>query len=210
MPLESKRRQNTINNRDWNVSCYCNSKLLKTYTWSGTFILKNGRYRFIFLKTVKEIQASLKCVNNVPWFTWRPLYVQWSSGLHAGLSYLKFASSNPVEAVGFFGRKFLSMPSFGGKVKPSVPWLRFAACKRSLYLPWKSHAVGKIRSAISRPNFPPSPIEVCHVAGRGAPLEMTEETESGAQKARLYGLGASGFQGPLSTPYPTLLSVHSW
>jgi hypothetical protein len=44
MPLESKIRQNTINNTDWNVSCYCNSKLPKTYTWSGTFILKDGRY----------------------------------------------------------------------------------------------------------------------------------------------------------------------
>jgi hypothetical protein len=48
MPLESKRRQNTINNTDWNVSCYCNSKLPKTYTWSGTFILKDGRYTFNF------------------------------------------------------------------------------------------------------------------------------------------------------------------
>jgi hypothetical protein len=48
MPLESKRRQNTINNTDWNVSCYYNSKLPKTYTWSGTFILKGGRYTFIF------------------------------------------------------------------------------------------------------------------------------------------------------------------
>jgi hypothetical protein len=44
MPLESKRRHNTINNTDWNVSCYCNSKLPKTYTWSDTFILKDGRY----------------------------------------------------------------------------------------------------------------------------------------------------------------------
>jgi hypothetical protein len=48
MPLEIKRRQNTINNTDWNVSCYCNNKLPKTYTWSGTFILKDGRYIFLF------------------------------------------------------------------------------------------------------------------------------------------------------------------
>jgi hypothetical protein len=33
----------------------------------------------------------------------------------------KFAGSNPAEAVGFFGRKILSTPSFGGEVKPSVP-----------------------------------------------------------------------------------------
>jgi hypothetical protein len=48
MPLESKRRQSTLNNTDWNVSCYCNSKLPKTYTWSGIFILKDGRYTFTF------------------------------------------------------------------------------------------------------------------------------------------------------------------
>jgi hypothetical protein len=76
------------------------------------------------------------------------------------------------------------MPSFGGEVKPSVPFRRFAACKRSLHLPWKSHAVGKIGSANSRPYFPPSLTEVSHVAGRGAPLEMTGETKSGAQRAR--------------------------
>jgi hypothetical protein len=33
----------------------------------------------------------------------------------------KFAGSNPAEAVGFFGQKILSTPSFGGEVKPSVP-----------------------------------------------------------------------------------------
>jgi hypothetical protein len=32
----------------------------------------------------------------------------------------------------FKGKKILSMPSFGGEVKPSVPCCRFAACKRSL------------------------------------------------------------------------------
>jgi hypothetical protein len=32
----------------------------------------------------------------------------------------------------FKGEKFLSTPSFGGEVKPSIPCHRFAACKRSL------------------------------------------------------------------------------
>ena len=32
----------------------------------------------------------------------------------------------------FRGEKILSTPSFGGEVKPSVPYRRFAACKRSL------------------------------------------------------------------------------
>jgi hypothetical protein len=97
------------------------------------------------------------------------------------------------------------MPSFGGEVKPSVPCHRFAACKRSRHLPWKSHAVGKIGSAISCPYFLPSLIEVSHVAGRGAPLEMTGETKSSAQRARSYGLGASGLQGPGSAPTLLLL-----
>ena len=84
----------------------------------------------------------------------------------------------------FSGENILSMPSFGGEVKPSVPCRSFTACKRSLHLPWKSHVVGKIGSAISRPHFLPSLIEVSHVAGRGAPLEMTGETKSGAQRVR--------------------------
>jgi hypothetical protein len=75
-------------------------------------------------------------------------------------------------------KKILSMPSFGREVRSSVPCRRFAACKRSLHLLWKSHAVGKIWSAISRPLL----IEVSHVAGRGPPLEMTGETKSGAQR----------------------------
>ena len=51
----------------------------------------------------------------------------------------KLAGSNPAKAVGFLGaKKILSTPSFGGEVKPSVPCRRFAACKRSLNVPWKS------------------------------------------------------------------------
>jgi hypothetical protein len=38
----------------------------------------------------------------------------------------------------FKGEKFLSTPSFGGEVKPSVQCSRFAACKRSLNVTWKS------------------------------------------------------------------------
>jgi hypothetical protein len=96
------------------------------------------------------------------------------------------------------------MPSFGGEVKPSVPYRRCAAYIRFLHLPWKSHAVGKIGSAISRLYFLTSLIEV---AGLGAPLEMTGETKSGAQRPLSEGLGASGLQGPGSAP--TLLSLLS-
>jgi hypothetical protein len=105
----------------------------------------------------------------------------------------------------FQAKKILSMPSFGREVKPSVPCRSFAACKRSVHLPWKSHAVGKIESAMSHPYFLPSLIEVSHVTGRGAPLEMTGETKSGAHRARLFGLGASGLQGPGSAPTLLLL-----
>jgi hypothetical protein len=38
----------------------------------------------------------------------------------------------------FKREKFLSTPSFGGVVKLSVPCRRFAACKRSLNITWKS------------------------------------------------------------------------
>jgi len=44
-------------------------------------------------------------------------------GVACWLLVIKFAGSNPAEAVGFLR---------GGEVKPSVPCRRFAACKRSL------------------------------------------------------------------------------
>ena len=49
------------------------------------------------------------------------------------LAVLEFAGSNPAEAVGFFSgvRIILSMPSFGGEVKESVPCPSFAVCKRT-------------------------------------------------------------------------------
>ena len=64
----------------------------------------------------------------------------------------KFAGSNPAEAIGFLGRKILSMPSFGGEVKPSVPCRRFTACKRSLNFRG-SRNLDKVTGQISRPQF---------------------------------------------------------
>ena len=52
----------------------------------------------------------------------------------------------------FQGEKFLSTPSFGGEVKPSVPCRRFAACKRALNLRGSQNLV-KITGQISRPQF---------------------------------------------------------
>jgi hypothetical protein len=56
----------------------------------------------------------------------------------------------------FKGKKILSIPSFGGEVKPSVSCRRFTACKRSLELrgTW---ILGQICRNISRPRrVPPS------------------------------------------------------
>ena len=51
----------------------------------------------------------------------------------------------------FQGEKILSTPSFGGEVKPSVPYLRFTACERSLNVTWKSGIFRQNLSAIFRP-----------------------------------------------------------
>ena len=51
----------------------------------------------------------------------------------------KFAGFKPGRSRRIFkGEKILITPSFGGEVKPSVPCRRFAACKRSLNVAWKS------------------------------------------------------------------------
>jgi hypothetical protein len=68
----------------------------------------------------------------------------------------KFAGSNPAEAVRIFqGEKIRSAPSFGGKVKPSVPCRRFAACKRSLNETWKSTFRQNYRPFILAQTVPP-------------------------------------------------------
>ena len=56
----------------------------------------------------------------------------------------------------FKGEKILSIPSFGGEVKPSVPCRRFPACKRSLELSG-NQILGQMCRNISRPRrVPPS------------------------------------------------------
>ena len=52
----------------------------------------------------------------------------------------------------FRAKKILSMPSFGGEVKPSDPCRRFTACKKSLNLRG-SRNLGKITGHLSRPQF---------------------------------------------------------
>ena len=55
----------------------------------------------------------------------------------------------------FKGEKILSTPSFGGEVKPSVPCRRFAACKKSLNVEWKSTTFS--------PTVPTSAAGISHV-----------------------------------------------
>ena len=50
------------------------------------------------------------------------------------------------------GEKILSTPSFGREVKQFVPCRRFAACKRSLNVAWKSGIFRQNSSAIFRPS----------------------------------------------------------
>jgi hypothetical protein len=63
---------------------------------------------------------------------------RWSRGsmLAFGTQVRGFKSGRSLRI--FKGEKILSTPSFGGEVKPSVPCRRFAACKRSLNVAWKS------------------------------------------------------------------------
>ena len=64
----------------------------------------------------------------------------------------KFAGFKPGRSRRIFkGEKILSTPSFGGKVKPSVPCRRFAACKRSLQL-----RGSRILDEICREHFSPT------------------------------------------------------
>ena len=51
----------------------------------------------------------------------------------------KFAGFTPGRSRQIFrAKKILSTPSFGRKVKPSVPCRSFTPCKRSLNVTWKS------------------------------------------------------------------------
>ena len=55
----------------------------------------------------------------------------------------------------FQGEKIFSTPSFGVEVKPSVPFRRFMACKRSLNATWKSGISGKIHRPFLAHIVPP-------------------------------------------------------
>ena len=95
----------------------------------------------------------------------------------------KFAGSNPAEAVGFLrGEKNPQQ-----KVKPSVPCRRFAACKRSLNVAWKSTFRQNYRTTFS-PTVPTSAAGISHaVADVEAPGgEKWERLKSGGKQWQNY------------------------
>ena len=65
----------------------------------------------------------------------------------------------------FKGEKILCTPSFGGEVKPSVPCRRFAACKRSLNVAWKSTFKQNYRTVLAHrvPSFATRGLSRCVV-----------------------------------------------
>jgi len=112
-------------------------------------------------------------------------------GVACCLKVPKFAGWNPAEAVTIFqGKKILSTPSFGGEVKPSVPCCRFAACKRSLNVTWKSKFRQNYRSSVS-PTIPPFAARISHVVWTWRHLAV----EVGTSKPR------GGGSGSHSKPY---------
>jgi hypothetical protein len=78
------------------------------------------------------------------------------SGLvvHTLVSGTQVRGFEPSQSPWIFGRKILSMPSFGGEVKPSVSCRSFAACKKPLHFWWKSHCRLNLISHFS-PIIPP-------------------------------------------------------
>ena len=80
----------------------------------GRKLLQLFEEEFFFLVTFAYIEAGR---------------LRWSSGQHTGHWN---PSSKPPKPLDFSGvRKILSIPSFGGEVKESLPCPSFAACKKS-------------------------------------------------------------------------------
>ena len=104
------------------------------YDTKGLFNLTNGLNSLLFpMRPIYQICACIVRIERL----------RWSRG-----SVLAFRTQvrgfKPGRSLRiFYGEKILSAPSFGGKVKPSVPCRRFAACKRSLNLSG-SRNLGKI------------------------------------------------------------------
>jgi hypothetical protein len=115
--------------------------------------------------------------------------------------------------------KILSLSSFGGEVKPSVSCRSFAACKRSVRLPWKSLLYAKLNRPFSSPILP-------SLANRGLSRSLDAERlwrwrgelNQGVHNRPSCGRSASGLQSPGSAPIKKkeellaswCLSVSAW
>ena len=108
--------------------------------------------------------------------------------------------SNLAEDVRIFqGQKILSTPSFGGEVKPSVPCHKFAACKRSTNVTWKSTFRQNYRPTFS-PTVPPFTARISRVAWtwRRLAVEVGTSKITGRQGShnKPIGCGAPGEYAP--------------
>ena len=105
--------------------------------------LMNGYKISLSIMTTERSDQVLEVwseVNSKSWiFMLYSLSVRWSRGSVLAFStQVRGFKPGRSRRIFFKGEKILSMPSFGGEVKPSVPCRRFAACKRSLNVAWKS------------------------------------------------------------------------
>jgi hypothetical protein len=86
----------------------------------------------------------------------------------------------------FKGGTILSTPSFGREVKPWVPCRRFAACKRSLNVPWKSAFRQNYRSHYPAHKFQLPPLECgARRQARGHLVAKVGTSKAGGTKSRL-------------------------
>jgi hypothetical protein len=67
----------------------------------------------------------------------------------------------------FQGEKIPSTPSLGGEVKPAVPCRRFAACKRTLNVTWKSEFRQNSRLLFLAHESSTSRLDLSRLVGRG-------------------------------------------
>jgi hypothetical protein len=95
------------------------------------FSIRNHQWKFGFF--LQKTKGTLNQLSN-PQRQW----LRWSRGCVLASS-TQVRGFNPGRSRRIFqGEKIPSTPSFGGEVKPAVPCRRFAACKRSLNITWKS------------------------------------------------------------------------
>jgi hypothetical protein len=116
------------------ISVYC-SMLKHGYEFGKSVVNSNGIVGTV-LHNVLHILLTALWIQHVS-----TPFISGFGGL--GVSALAFSTQvhgfKPGRSCRIFkGEKILSTPSFGGEVRPLVPCRRFAACKRTLNVAWKS------------------------------------------------------------------------